>query len=94
MMPNSTSAILYIGPYHTFTLEKADPAILHMTLLATMLSVFDHCSFTTLGWLLKSGKGLLTLAASGGLGKPRAQTLSFFQAETLKGLPIDIQTAF
>ena len=47
-----------------------------------------------LGWLLRFGKYLLTLAASGGLGKPCGQTLSFCQAETLKTLPIDIQTAF
>ncbi|KAI7953318.1 hypothetical protein MJO28_005865 [Puccinia striiformis f. sp. tritici] len=79
--------------FYKFTLKNVDPAVLHMSLLAAMLSVFDHVSVATSSWFLKSGKELLTLAASGGLGdRDNDQGLNLLQENTLDALPSDIRT--
>ncbi|KAA1073511.1 hypothetical protein PGT21_014169 [Puccinia graminis f. sp. tritici] len=63
--------------YHQLSLRHSDPAVLHMSLMTAMLSVLSHTSSKTSSWLMKSGQGLMTLAASGGLGESHYQPLNF-----------------
>ncbi|KNZ55118.1 hypothetical protein VP01_275g1 [Puccinia sorghi] len=81
------------GPYHQFTLEQAKPAALQVSLLATVLLVFGNVSFKMSNWVLRCGKDLLTLAASGGLDSSSTQ-LTRRQKTVLDKLPANIRTAF
>ncbi|WAR52230.1 hypothetical protein PtB15_1B671 [Puccinia triticina] len=90
--PAARSNVYDCSPYHNFSLRHASPAVLHMSLLAAILTVCDHTSLQTASWLLKSGRELLALTASGALGKFPNKPLDFRQEETLKNLPSDAQT--
>ncbi|EFP93969.2 uncharacterized protein PGTG_19569, partial [Puccinia graminis f. sp. tritici CRL 75-36-700-3] len=87
------SDIYNCDQFYNFTLKDVNPAVLHISLSSAMLSVFDHVSVATSSWLLKSGKDLLTLAVSGGLGdRQNDEGLNVLQQNTLNSLPSDIRT--
>ncbi|WAQ82947.1 hypothetical protein PtA15_3A313 [Puccinia triticina] len=86
------SSVYDCGPYHRLSLRHSEPAVLYMSLMTAQISVFGHTSSKTSTWLMKSGKGLVTLTASGGLGESKYKPLNLRQENTLDTLPYDIRT--
>ncbi|MBW0473531.1 hypothetical protein O181_013246 [Austropuccinia psidii MF-1] len=78
--------------FHTFSLASADSMAVHISLLVTILSVFENSSISTSAWLLKSTRDLLTLTASTEFNSSSVRRLKYRENQLLKSVPSDVRS--
>ncbi|KAH9808405.1 hypothetical protein DFH28DRAFT_1196268, partial [Melampsora americana] len=80
--------------FYQFTLENMNPVLLHVILVAAILSVFGNISTNSASWLLDCLKIIVELCLSGAINifKPRA-LLSMSDESILRRIPKTITTA-
>ncbi|MBW0478120.1 hypothetical protein O181_017835 [Austropuccinia psidii MF-1] len=81
------------SPYHIFNLQRANPPLLHISLIAVLLHVFEHCSSPTCSSFLKANLDLVKIILTQGLVQSQPhRMLTHAENTSLHALPLDICT--
>ncbi|MBW0518829.1 hypothetical protein O181_058544 [Austropuccinia psidii MF-1] len=80
-------------PYHIFDLQGANPPLLHISLIAVLLHVFEHFSSPTCLLLSKANLDLVKIILTQGLVQSQPhRMLTHAENTLLQALPLDIRT--